>query len=225
MGGTNDENNLIDLYAREHFEAHRLLALENSHIKGLQFAWWQMTQMVNGKNLKRYVPTAEEYEEAKISFSKNMTGKNNPFYGHVYTEEEKEIKLKQLRDALEKLPRTEEWKRHISEGNKGKPKSEEHKNALREAKRRYYDNGGTSAWIGKHHKESSKEKMRMAKIGRKSPVCKKVILLETGEIFESVIDASRKLGIGEETVRRSCKNKDTRKGYSLRYYSEEENGA
>ena len=29
MSGANDENNLIDLFAREHFEAHRLLALDN----------------------------------------------------------------------------------------------------------------------------------------------------------------------------------------------------
>lgn len=29
MNGTDDEDNLIDLYAKEHYEAHRLLALEN----------------------------------------------------------------------------------------------------------------------------------------------------------------------------------------------------
>ena len=29
MGGTDEKDNLIDLFAREHFEAHRLLALEN----------------------------------------------------------------------------------------------------------------------------------------------------------------------------------------------------
>ena len=39
MGGNDDELNLIDLYAREHYEAHRLLAQENPHDKGLQFAW------------------------------------------------------------------------------------------------------------------------------------------------------------------------------------------
>ena len=29
MGGTNDKNNLIDLYAHEHFIAHKILAQEN----------------------------------------------------------------------------------------------------------------------------------------------------------------------------------------------------
>ena len=33
MDGSNDEENLIDLFAREHFEAHRLLALENSDVR------------------------------------------------------------------------------------------------------------------------------------------------------------------------------------------------
>ena len=29
MGGTDDKNNLIDLFAKEHFEVHRLLAMDN----------------------------------------------------------------------------------------------------------------------------------------------------------------------------------------------------
>ena len=29
MGGTDDKNNLIDLFAKEHFEVHRLLVMEN----------------------------------------------------------------------------------------------------------------------------------------------------------------------------------------------------
>ena len=33
IGGTNDEDNLIDLYAREHFIAHKLLAIETNNSK------------------------------------------------------------------------------------------------------------------------------------------------------------------------------------------------
>lgn len=33
MGGTNDEENLIDLYAREHYIAHELLAKETHMIR------------------------------------------------------------------------------------------------------------------------------------------------------------------------------------------------
>ena len=42
MSGENDENNLIDLFAREHFEAHRLLALDNPENEKLVYAWWNM---------------------------------------------------------------------------------------------------------------------------------------------------------------------------------------
>ena len=75
MGGTNDENNLIDLYAREHFEAHRLLALENPKNSSLQWAWWNMAHMTTNSKHERYELTAEEYEEARTYFSKMQTGR------------------------------------------------------------------------------------------------------------------------------------------------------
>ena len=62
LGGGNEEENLIDLFAREHFEAHRLLALENPKERGLQYAWWRMCQcnrsskkamMLRQKNTKK----------------------------------------------------------------------------------------------------------------------------------------------------------------------------
>lgn len=93
MGGTNDKDNLIDLYAREHFEAHRLLALENPDIKGLTYAWWAMSVQTNAYTKKRYCITAEEYEEVRtyysIILSKNMKGNNNPFYGKKHSDESK----------------------------------------------------------------------------------------------------------------------------------------
>ncbi len=67
VGGTNDEYNLIDLFAREHYDAHKLLALENPDNKGLQCAWWFMST-TQGATGKRYHITAEEYEEARKRF-------------------------------------------------------------------------------------------------------------------------------------------------------------
>ena len=53
-----------------------MLALENPENKSLQFAWWNMSQR---RNDARYVPTPEEYEEARIahstSISKLLSGK------------------------------------------------------------------------------------------------------------------------------------------------------
>ena len=68
MGGTDDEENLIDLFAREHFEAHRLLALENPENEKLIYAWHMMA-IVKDKNQDRYELSPEEYEDVKKKFS------------------------------------------------------------------------------------------------------------------------------------------------------------
>lgn len=91
LGGTDDEENLIDLYAREHFEAHRLLALENPENHSLVYAWLTMT-CVKNKKQNRVNVSAEEYEEAKKAYSLVKIGK----------------------------PLKEETKRKISESHKGK---------------------------------------------------------------------------------------------------------
>lgn len=81
IGGTNDEENLIDLYGREHFIAHKLLAEENPDNAKIVSAWWNMCQ-IQGRSKQRYVPTPEEYESARKAFVKHMsemmTGENNP---------------------------------------------------------------------------------------------------------------------------------------------------
>lgn len=89
MGGTNDADNLIDLFAREHFIAHKLLANENPDNAYLSYAYGCMA-WVKTDNQKRYELTPEEYEDAKIAFSKANSvivkermsiPENNPFYG------------------------------------------------------------------------------------------------------------------------------------------------
>ena len=81
MGGTDDKNNLIDLFAKEHFEAHKLLALENPDNRKLQLAYVCMSFVKNNSE-HRYQLSAEEYEEARIACSKACSGENNPFYGN-----------------------------------------------------------------------------------------------------------------------------------------------
>ena len=71
MGGSNEKENLIDLYAREHFIAHKLLAQENPNNAGLLSAYSVMALMKNGNQQGREI-TPEEYELARISFSNAM---------------------------------------------------------------------------------------------------------------------------------------------------------
>ena len=73
MGGTNDKENLIDLYAREHFVAHQLIVSENPSCNALQYALWNMANMT-GATGERYKLTPEEYENIRTSISKKFSG-------------------------------------------------------------------------------------------------------------------------------------------------------
>lgn len=84
FGGNNDEENLIDLYPEEHYDAHRMLAEENPMCIGLLYARFRMAGG-GGKTKMRPVMSQEEYSEARKNYaaylSKNWTGENNPNYG------------------------------------------------------------------------------------------------------------------------------------------------
>lgn len=73
LGGTNNENNLIDLFPREHFIAHKLLAKENSNNNNLVHAWALMSRINNHQGI--YQLTPEEYEEARKAYIALMKGK------------------------------------------------------------------------------------------------------------------------------------------------------
>lgn len=126
MGGNNDKENLIDLYAKEHFEAHRILALENPDNKDLQFAWWCMAYLP-GKKKQRQNVTGEEYEEARKNYIQNSRGEKNPNFGnHLSEEAKKSIGDKNKNHAQTNLWRwgrklSEETKAKISKSRMGKP--------------------------------------------------------------------------------------------------------
>ena len=124
MDGTDDEENLIDLFAREHFEAHRLLALENPDEEGLIYAWWCMSVITNRGNIEEYQLTAEEYEEAKVALSdirkEKFSGENNPMYGvHRYGSENPNYGNRYSEEIRQKISeaasnRSEETRKKIS---------------------------------------------------------------------------------------------------------------
>lgn len=99
MNGTNDIENLIDLFPREHFIAHKLLAKENPDNTKLIHSWTFMSRIY--KNGRYYQITAAEYEEARLAYIKLMKGKplsaehkrkiGDATRGHTMTKEGRKI--------------------------------------------------------------------------------------------------------------------------------------
>ena len=94
MDGSDEKENLIDLYAREHFIAHKLLMQENPNHVGLVRAYTCMA-FVKDDNQDRYELTPEEYENARVIFShtqsEQMRGEKNHFFGKAHTDETKKL--------------------------------------------------------------------------------------------------------------------------------------
>lgn len=72
IGGNDEIDNLIDLFAREHFIAHKLLAKENMNNRHLVNAWTMMAFAVTDTQ-HRYELTPEEYQEAKVAVAKVLS--------------------------------------------------------------------------------------------------------------------------------------------------------
>lgn len=166
MGGTDDEDNLIDLFAREHFEAHRMLALENPDNDKLVYAWWMMSHTNKAKD-RDYEITAAEYEEARIAFSntqsKAISGENHPMFGKRHSEESRK-KISESHKGLfvgDKNPMFGVKRAGKNHPMYGKHLSEETKKKLSEAL-----SGENNPNYGKKFSDYTISKMRNAKIGK-----------------------------------------------------------
>ena len=184
LGGTNNEDNLIDLFAREHFVAHKLLAKENLENKSLIYAWHMMS---TARNSERLEISPEEYEEARIAFVESITGENSPFYGKNISDEHKQriseankgkiFSLEHCKKLSEshagvnnpnygKTP-SEETRIKLSNSNKGKTRSEETCKKISEVNKGRHM-GKDNHFYGKHHNQEAKQKISMANKGRSS---------------------------------------------------------
>jgi hypothetical protein len=102
-------------------------------------------------------------------------------------------------------PCSEEKKRKISEAQKGRQFTNEHKQKLSDAAK-------------KRHVPCSEEKKQLLREkSHKKPVYRE----ELDIVFESVQECSRQLGIPATNISKVCRGKGkTVKGYHLRYYND-----
>lgn len=218
MDGTDDEDNLIDLYAKEHFIAHKLLALENKENDKLQYAWWCMCSFKGYDGKRIYDISAEDYEEARIrcsEASKNrvvseevkermrecMSGENNPMYGIKRSDEVK----RKIRDKLLGVSLSDERRKNMSEAHKGIKFSEEHKKHIRE---NHADSSGeNNPHYGKHHSQETKDKIGKANTGENNHRSFCVYSPELDESFWGLRAVQKKYGIDPSCISRHLKGK------------------
>jgi len=132
MGGSDAENNLIRLTAKEHYIAHMLLYKHYKTSK-LAHAWFSMMRC--SPNQKRFF-TARQYENARQahvdSLRQTMGGKNNPFYGKTHSEETKKLISKKNEDWHKSKGKTVEQIQNWIEKVARKPASEKQKKTISE---------------------------------------------------------------------------------------------
>lgn len=189
MGGDNNEENLIDLYANEHFIAHKLLANENPDNNALIYAWWCMANASNS-NKRDCEITAEEYENVRKYYSAMrsavMMGEKHPNFGKHHSEETR----KKMSDAA------------LGERNHnfGKHTPDDIRAKISEA-----ISGEKNYWYGKHHTDESKKKMSEANSGSNHPQCRSVYCYELDEYFWGIKEASDKYNINGSSISQCCR--------------------
>lgn len=211
MDGTNDDDNLIDLSAREHFEAHRLLALENPDNEKLVYAWWYMS-VCDNNGLRKYSISADEYEQSRKCFVDKISGKNNiwydihrfgednPMYGKTHSQETRDKISNKMKSLYQNPENSPMYGKHLSQETRCK---------ISDRLKDIYQDCEFHPRRGKHHTKETKDKMRKLKMGKydgaNNPRCRKLIRLSDLKIYNYLNEAVEDNNVCKDTMRKYCK--------------------
>lgn len=194
----------IEKYGWDNFQHEVLfdnLTKEEAELmEKLYIALYDTTDPVNGYNITLGGESSnglKHTEEWKQKHSEKMTGKNNPNYGKHFSEKTKE---------------------RLSTAHKGKTLTKEHKKHISEAFK-----GENNPMYGKNHTEVAKQKMSKNHAdvnGVNNPRARKVICVETGEIFNTVKDAYKSVNGNGAGISYAMKENRKYKGHTFMYYQD-----
>lgn len=125
LGGSDDKENIVNLYPEEHYLAHLILCKINKGNSKLLYAAMNMASGAMINNGKR---NNKAYGWLRKQYAKSMSGDNNPNRRNPNIQ--KEAAKKRIGQK-----RTEETKARMSAAQKGRTLTEEHKSKLAEAAR------------------------------------------------------------------------------------------
>lgn len=170
MGGSNEDDNLIDLYAYEHFIAHKLLSEENPENHSLQYAFFMMANCTS-KNIGRYKCTPEEYEEIRSRIAATPIDEST---------------RQKMSDAKKGKKFSVEHRAHMALARTGRKHSEETKRKISESQKNRPPH--PAYFKGHHHTEETKRLFSQQRKGRdaggKNPNAKKVVC--EGMLFDFI---------------------------------------
>ena len=176
-----------------------------------KYGWDNFEHNILFTGLTKEEACLKEQELIKYFNSMNREfGYNSTSGGDVFTmNEETKQKISQALMGNQNgfgHPCSEEKKKKISEAQKGRKFTEEHKQKLSEAAQ-------------KRHVPCSEEKKK--KLSQNYPHKRKVYCEELDKVFDSVQQCSRELNIPATNISKLCKGRGkTLKGYHLRYYND-----
>lgn len=224
MGGEDNKENLICLYAQEHYYAHKLLALENPENNSLQYAWLAVTGWKNKNHQDEIKLSPEEYEKVRINVANHMRNRK-------ITEETKhKISQNHADISGEKNPmygkhHTKETREKIRQANLGKKLSQEHKDKISKSEKGRIVSEQTKKKMGENHWDCS---------NGKHPKARKVVCNETGDVFDCAKEAGIWAGLKGKntgtsiiaqirnplTKKYAGHNPETKEPLTWRYYTE-----
>lgn len=173
IGGSNSSNNLVNLLPKEHFICHLLLTKMVDGINRRKM-WYASYMMIVGiKRVNRYKPTARSYQIVRNNFVKASKGRPGTNLGKIMSEEQKlkisnSLKGKNTQPKSEehkeklKNPKSAETRKKMSESRKGKSYGYTHSEETR-LKIGKSNTGKTGKFSGKEHSEETKKLMSEAR--------------------------------------------------------------